>query len=78
MKRVMIIALPVLFTFGCAHYHTITVLSASGNASPQESWARVLERHVNGRGQVDFRGLADDLMRRRFDRLQYAGTVSKF
>ena len=59
MKSLFVLAVVALA--GCAAVpRPDSVVAGAPSAPPYEAWARVLERHVDERGRVDFAGVARD------------------
>ncbi len=57
MRHLVVLLLGLLVLAGCA---TTLPVPPAAPGVPQAAWARVLARHVDDRGQVDFAGLATD------------------
>lgn len=59
LRRLAVLALLALAA-GCSTFVSAPALPTPTTAAAQASWARVLERFVNDRGEVDFQALASD------------------
>jgi hypothetical protein len=62
MKKIaaMTIALAGALASGCANRIAPPKTAAAGGPVPEQAWARVLSRHVDAKGRIDFAGIAAD------------------
>ena len=60
MKRMLFLALPVLFASACATQIPPPKTAAAPGADPQKAWANHLARFVDAEGRMDFAGMAKD------------------
>ena len=62
MKRIWMLLLTgaVALVSGCASVRPPVSATPSTGAPPYEAWARVLQKHVDAEGRVNFAGLAND------------------
>jgi len=60
MKRMLFLALPVLFASACATQIPPPKTAAAPGTDPQKAWANHLARFVDAEGRMDFAGMAKD------------------
>lgn len=60
MFRALCLVLPLVLAVGCATTVRVPEAPEVGQEPAAAHWARVLDRHVDRQGQVDFRALAED------------------
>src|SRR5262249_60565182 len=56
----MTICLAACLAWGCANRIPPPKTAAEGGPPPAEAWERVLSRHVDAKGRIDFSGIAAD------------------
>ena len=62
MKKIFAIVtcLAAGLAWGCANRIPPPKTAAAGGTAPAEAWARVLSRHVDAKGRIDFAGISAD------------------